>query len=145
MKENKYPDCFPDNFETDILPKEAGNDEKDVYRIIKSGIIDKQGFLSTYEEIKKGLIPDKIKKGRISLNDPKLYSTSCIVEMSEAEYALDLFMRHNPPAIISKGKTKAVCGPNQLTSEREKNVKTTHVDWWIYKHANPQLYFKKVD
>ena len=142
MNENKYPDCFPDNFETDILPQEAGNDEKKVYRGIKSGIRDRSGFLSTYEEIREGLIPPK---KNVSADDPKLYSTSCNIKMSEAEYALDIFMRHHPPAIISKGKTKAVCGPNQLTSEREKDVKTTHVDWWIYKHANPQLYFKKVD
>lgn len=113
-----------------------------MYRVIKSGIIDRSGFLSTYEEIREGLIPPK---KNVSADDPKLYSTSCNIKMSEAEYVLDIFMRHHPPAIISKGKTKAVCGPNQLTSEREKDVKTTHVDWWIYKHANPQLYFEKVD
>ena len=35
----KYPKCFPDNFETEILPEDAKEENKSVYRIIKSGII----------------------------------------------------------------------------------------------------------
>ena len=34
----KYPKCFPDNFETEILPEDAKEENKSVYRIIKSGI-----------------------------------------------------------------------------------------------------------
>ena len=137
----EYPECFPENFEKEILPKEAKEDEKDVYKIIKSGIIDRNGFISTYEEIKRGLIPPK---KCIDLSDPGLYSTSCNIERSEAEYVLNIFMRHQPKVFIAKGKTKPTCGPCQLTSE-SKEDKTTHVDWWIYKNANPQLYFKEVN
>ena len=28
---SRYPDCFPDNFEKDILPKEAREENKEVY------------------------------------------------------------------------------------------------------------------
>lgn len=68
-----FPDIFPDNFTTEILPKEAENRDRDVYRIIKSGIIDREGFISTYEEIERGIIP---RRKRLKLDDPKTYSTS---------------------------------------------------------------------
>ena len=57
----KYPKCFPDNFETEILPEDAKEENKSVYRIIKSGIIDRDSFISTYEEMERGLIPRKKK------------------------------------------------------------------------------------
>lgn len=137
----KYPECFPENFETDILPKGAKKENKSVYRIIKSGTIDRNGFIVTYEEIQRGLIPPK---KRMNLNDPGLYSTSCNVEYSEAEYALNMFMRHYPKPFIAKGETEGTCGPCQLTSEREERS-DTHVDWWVYEETEPQIYFSEVN
>lgn len=32
---SKYPACFPEDFETSILPKEAIEENKFVYRVIK--------------------------------------------------------------------------------------------------------------
>ncbi len=123
-KMGKYPECFPENFEEEILPKEAKEENKNVYRVIKSGKIDRNSFIGTFEEIKRGLIP---KKKRINMNDPGLYSTSCNIDYSEAEYVLDLFIRHHPQPKIAKGVTHERCGPCQLTSEREQR-KDTHVD-----------------
>ena len=34
-KMGKYPECFPENFEEEILPKEAKEENKNVYRVIK--------------------------------------------------------------------------------------------------------------
>lgn len=136
----KFPKCFPENFEADILPKEAKEDNKQVYRIIKYGILDRESFISTYEEIQRGLRPPA---KRINLNDPGIYSTSCNIAYSEAEYALKLFMRHYPEPFIVKGRTEGSCGPCQLTSEREER-KDTHVDWWIYEESDPQTYFSEV-
>lgn len=79
----------------------------------------------------------------MDLNNPGTYSTSCNMEYSEAEYMLKVFMRHYPRPFIAEGVTEATCGPNQLTSEREERD-DTHVDWWIYKDANPQNYFREV-
>lgn len=137
---NKFPKCFPKNFETEILPKTAKNETKPVYRIIKSGILDRNSFISTFEEIKLGLIPPK---KRMDLSNPGLYSTSCNMEYSEAEEALELFMRHYPQPFIAKGETIAEFGPSQLTSEREERD-DTHVDWWVYDDAEPQHYFCEV-
>lgn len=136
----KYPECFPENFETDILPKGAKKENKSVYRVIKYGTINRDSFIGTYEEIQRGLIPPK---KRMNLNDPGLYSTSCNIEYSEAEYALNMFMRHHPKAFIAKGETEGTCGPCQLTSEREER-KDTHVDWWIYEETEPETYFCEV-
>ncbi len=136
----RYPESFPENFETDILPKEAKQENKSVYRIIKYGTINRDSFISTYEEMQRGLIPHK---KRIDLNNPGIYSTSCNMDYSEAEYALNIFMRHHPKAFIAKGETEKTCGPSQLTSERE-NRDDTHVDWWIFEKSEPHLYFKEV-
>lgn len=137
----KYPKCFPENFETDILPKGAKEENKSVYRIIKYGTINRESFISTYEEMKRGLIPPK---KRINLSDPGIYSTSCNIDYSEAEYVLNLFMRHYPKVFIAKGETEKTCGPCQLTSEREERT-GTHVDWWIFEECEPQMYFEEVD
>jgi len=44
----KYPECFPENFETDILPKDAKKENKSVYRVIKFGTIDSGSIPSLY-------------------------------------------------------------------------------------------------
>lgn len=80
---------------------------------------------------------------RINLEDPGIYSTSCNIEYSEAQYMLKVFMRHHPRVFIAKGETESSCGPSQLTSEREER-EDTHVDWWIYEGAEPEKYFKEV-
>lgn len=59
--------------------------------MIKSGIINRDSFIGTYEEIQRGLIPPK---KRMNPMDPGLYSTSCNIKYMEAEYALNMFMRH---------------------------------------------------
>ncbi len=137
----KYPDCFPDNFEDEILPKEAKHENKKVHRIIKYGSINRDSFISSYEEIQKGLMPPP--KRKLNLADPGTYSTSCNIEYSEAAYWLDVFMRHHPKAFIAVGETEASCGPCQLTSERESR-QDTHVDWWLYDKSEPQKFFKEV-
>lgn len=77
----RYPECFPGNFETEILPKGAKEESRPVYRVMKSGTIDREGFISTYEEIQRGLIPPKKK---LRWNKPEIYSTSCNMDYSEA-------------------------------------------------------------
>lgn len=136
---SRYPECFPPNFETEILPKEAKKENKTVYRIIKSGTIDRDGFISTFEEIERELIP---RNDRYDRTSPGLYSTSCHMKYADSEYILGLIMRHHPDPCIAKGITDGGCGPCQLTSERNKS-KDSHVDWWIYQDSTPERYFKK--
>ena len=136
----EFPPCFPENFEKEILPVLAKKQILNVYRIMKSGKIERDSFLSTYEEIERGLIPPK---KEINLQEPDIYSTSCNLEYSDAEYLLSIFMRHHPKPIIAKGQTNPNCGPSQITKER-KQRDDSHVDWWIYEQSNPQDYFEMI-
>lgn len=136
----KFPECFPSDFESRILPEEAKEENRAVYRVMKYGKIDKDGFISTFEEIKFGLRP----QGKLDLNDPGLYSTSCYENRGDLDYFLSISMRKNPSAFIVKGETERSCGPCQLTKERKK-CKDSHVDWWIYKESNPEQYFERED
>lgn len=137
----KYPDCFPDDFEERILSKGARFQSRSVYRIMKFGKINRDNFLSTFEETERGLRPPG---KRINVNDPGIYSTSCNMEYAEAKYVLGIMMRHYPEPFIALGTTMQECGPSQLTSERIEDNHTTHVDWWIYENAQPQQYFEEV-
>lgn len=139
---SKFPECFPENFESEILPKGAKKENKEVYRVMKYGEINRDSFISTYEEMKRGLIP---RKKKYNLQNPELYSTSCNINCTELNYALALFMRHYPKAFIASGKTEESCGPSQLTSEREIKRKDGHVDWWIYEDSSPEIYFEEVE
>lgn len=138
---SKYPKCFPENFEAEILPKGAKEQKIIVYRIIKYQNI-RDNFISTFEETEKKLRPSR---SPLNCKDPGTFSTSCFKDKNEAEDLLGLMMRHKPEAYIAKGETAKCCGPCQLTLERNMNQykdKKSHVDWWIYADATPEVYFE---
>ena len=139
---SRYPSCFPDDFETNILPVGVHFEEKFVYRVMKKGIIDREGFISTYEEIKRGLIPPNDKLN--NLQDPQLYSTSCNEKLANVKYTLKVLSGHHPSAIIVKGTIQPAWGPLQLTAERTGKG-GTHVDCWVYDDSQPQDYFGEVN
>lgn len=139
----KYPDCFPENFETEILPKGAQENSRRVYRIIKyDDEINRKNFMSTYEEIQSKLMP---RPKRYNENDPSIYSTSCQLDLPALRSLLACCMKHHPKAFIAVGTTEGSCGLSQLTAERNPEKKDGHVDWWVYADAKPHRYFKKVE
>lgn len=139
----KFPKSFPPDFEKNILPKEARKEDIKVFRIMKSGKINKEGFLSTYEETIKKIRPENKNDNK---KDPSYYSTSCDLTLEKAKYVLEMIMRHCPPKpIIAEGVTKGECGVCQRTYDRTgKEKDKNHVDWWLYEDAQPQKYFKEV-
>lgn len=150
MEEIKeFPDCFPHEIVDEIL-LEGKNKEIEVYRICKKGKINREAFMSSLEEaiLKRGnpKLNLQNKKSNNSNNDKlKEYSTSCSLTKEFLEVMLDTYMRKKEPqAIISKGVTSPDCGPSQITYERT-GEESPHVDWWIYKNTNPQLFFKEVE
>lgn len=127
---NELSDFIPDDVKSKIL--ECGKEQDiDVYRVAKSGIIDENTFLSSFEEYKLGLIPT-IK----DLQDVSTYSTSCYLDIKKLKKTLKMLMKYNPRAQVIKGKVKF--GLSQITKERIPN-KDSHVDWWIYKNQNKVL------
>ena len=130
----KFPDCFPANFEENILPKDVEFTSYPAYRILKRGILDHQAFLSTYEEAKvSGFFP----RG-CDLNDPGTYSTSVFQGINDIMKLQKIMFKHHPRATIACGSTEPSCGPCKTSK------KGSHIDWWIYKDTSPELYFKEV-
>lgn len=137
----EFPEGFPDNFEKTLRDAGAKEQEFNVYRVAKSGILNRDAFLSTFEEEKKGLVL----KQRRSSNSLSLYSTSCSLDLERIMGLLQFFMQSNPKAIILKGVTSSECGLSQLTAARIEGYRDPyHVDWWLYRDADPCRYFEKV-
>lgn len=131
-----FPSCFPKNFESEILPiTEVDSTELEVYRVIKSGEINREAFLSTWEERTEFDVLDE--------SDPSTYCTSCNLSLSEIKRLKARIMRFHPRPIIAKGTTVLCCGPSQKTKDRT-GKKTRHVDWWVYEKAKPELHFTEV-
>ena len=139
----KFPSCFPKDFVTEILPQDASFENRVVYRIIKNGIINRDSFLSSFEEDAKNNIVRKI---ALDLMNPSTYSTSCFDNKSKARKMLKFFMKRNPAAFLAKGITAIECGPSQVTFCRtnDKNDKA-HIDWWIYDDSKPHVFFEKAE
>lgn len=131
----KYPECFPPNFETEILPKGIQNIELFVYRICTNGIINKESFLSTFEEVQLGKKP-MTKDWERRLKNPSTYSTSCDTNLDSIKNTLKCLKDYYPAPIIAQGTATFQHGPLQRTSERTGR-ETTHVDWWLYSEADP--------
>lgn len=140
-EDKRFPDCFPPNFKSEILPKDAREESKIVYRVMKEGQINRDAFLSTCEEVLRGKRPPSPKDNS---DDPGYYSTSCCLNPGELKYFLKLSMKREPTAFIPKGRTAPECGLCQQTSERLPNFQNqSHIDWWVYQNSNPQDYFFK--
>lgn len=141
--QHQFPDCFPANFEEDILPKNIKPGRIRVFRVCKYGRLDKQAFISTFEEVKLGLRPPGM-RWSAQLKDPGTYSTSCNTDLDQIMGVLDSLQGYHPRAFLSVGEAFSEIGPVQRTSERKKNA-NGHVDWWLFKDADPSPYFQQVE
>lgn len=137
-----FPGCFPDNFEADILPKNLPPLTLRVYRVCVRGILSREAFLSSFEEVLRGDKP-KPRGWDKKLKDPIAYSTSCDYDEDSARGTLDCLRRYNPPAVLACGEASSDYGPVQKTRERT-GTDTSHVDWWLYAGADPSGRFQVV-
>lgn len=133
---------FPVFFPKNIVPKDAEYTEKEVYRVCRSGKIDHDAFLSTYEDV---VIKKLYQINNIDFNDPGTYSTSTFENIKNARNILKCICKYSPPALLAFGTIKAEYGPCQLTKLREPKRKDSHVDWWIFDEVDPSSEFREVD
>ena len=131
----KFPDCFPKNFETDILPNNVEYVSYHAYRILKEGKLNRKAFISTFEEFKD----KKYKPRGFNPSSPDTYSTSLFSNIDDIKNILKIMLRHNPPAIIAEGITEPCCGPCK------KDNYSSHISWWIFEDASPETYFKVIE
>lgn len=132
-----FPKCFPDEIQRTIRDI-AYEEEIDSYRVCRWGKVDKQAFLSTYEEYTQGLITIR---DSINYDDVGTYSTSVYEKQRDIKRIYKLIHRpdRNPEAIVIKIKTMPQCGLVQRSSERDGR-RNSHIDWWIYEEAQPYKY-----
>ncbi|MCA5578517.1 hypothetical protein [Enterocloster clostridioformis] len=101
-----------------------------VYRISKSGIIDRFTFLNSYEES----LHEK-RKFRHSLSDIKSFGTSCSLTDDSPRNFLGFlkskYLKKYPCPCVIVGHS--IGGLSQRTKDREPDyADENHIDWWIY-------------
>lgn len=136
VKDNEFPDVFPTNFKTEILPENAEPINLLVYRVCLEGVINAEAFQSSFESEHRLVRPREL-----DLSQPSTYSTSCFEKEKEIKRSVRMFRKKgHPKAIIAKGKTGTTHGLILRAQQR----KTSHVDWWIYKGHDVSINFKDV-
>lgn len=138
-----FPSCFPPHFVEKILPQGLSDLELDVYRVCKNGKINKESFLSTFEETERGIRP-KPSNWTQKLECPGTYSVSCNDEKSSAENALKCLVGYHPEAFIMAGTASSDLGPLQRTVDRDTSYRdASHFDWWLFDGSDPSKSFHK--
>ncbi len=145
--EKIFPDCFPEDFEEKYLPHNLPNLKISVFRVCTNGTINKETFLSTFEEICRGLKPaPKRWKKNAGKFDPGYFSVSCNDTRKAAEDVLKCLVGSHPKAFLIYGTASSELGPLQRTSDREPSrLDKSHFDWWLYADSDPSADFKRVE
>lgn len=140
MDINKLKKKFPTYFPVDKLPKEAKEEEIEVFRACKYGFCSKS-FLSYYEEWKNC----KSKPKGYNEEDIGTYSMSCFEDINDLNKMLRKFknvFKEYKSLLLSKGKTNIKCGI--ILKAKDINKSGSHVDFWLYKNAEPIKYFEAI-
>ncbi|WP_143747666.1 hypothetical protein [Megasphaera sp. ASD88] len=126
VQDNEFPDSFPRNFVSEILPENAVPINLNVYRVCLEGVINAEAFQSSFEAESRLIRPREL-----DLKDPSTYSTSCFEKAKDIKRSLKMFRKKNhPKAIVARGETGTTHG---LVLQAPHKSKTSHVNWWIYK------------
>lgn len=128
---------FPDYFEKFTLPEGAHEESIKVYRACRSGRCDKLSFLPTYEQngFKTTNVANELEPGEFSL--------STFEKPNHIKRWANLDSDMKVPFKIAIGYTNPIHGVIQRTSERKPKSKS-HVDWWLYKDAEPYKEFELI-
>lgn len=136
---------FPAYFDQFELP-DGIEYEKDIvaYRACPTGKVDRESFLSTYED--QGFC---LQDGQP--NDPSVYSVSLDSRLKQLKRFANMTSRFQKPYCFAEGTIATECGPYQFTRDRKylhdrkKYKNYTHIDWWLYEGATPWVHFHKVE
>ena len=144
IKDKIFPDYFSDKAREQIIY--WGKEEAiPVYRIGKYGKNDETAFLNYYEEVERGLKVVRKKEQTMERykGDINSLSVSCYEEESDIEEYYKVTLKESyPERILLFGTTGPQDGLSIRTKERKANCSDSHVDWWLYKDAEPWKYFK---
>lgn len=130
---------FPDYFENFVMPENAGEYTLTVYRACVTRKVEKESFLSTYEE--NGY---KVSDGK-EKNDPGEYSLSTYESPKDVK-RFNIIRPNRPRCEIAIGTTVAkhgICLRDKDYIPEKK--KSSHVHWWLYEGAEPHKEFRLIE
>ena len=141
-----FPDYFSENAVKVIL-SEGKKDNLHIFRVGKYGRDKTTAFLNYYEEILSGLktVRNPQKYLEKCKNNIDQLSVSCYYDINDLQYYFEVTLKDNyPERVLLEGMSNSQYGLIQKTAERKKDVKNSHVDWWLFKGATPWLDFNEV-
>ena len=137
MDVEKAKKIFPAYFENFEIPSAAIEQEIEVYRACRTGKIERESFLNSYEENGYSISADG------SIDDPQEYCLSTYFRLNDVKRFVILDSKFQPPWRLAKGHTTKEDGLS-CKSKEWKKTKSSHVDWWLYIGAEPWLAFEEV-
>lgn len=145
--DNVFPDSYPKDLLQRIIDDGADNNTfENVYRIANYGQNNRDAFLSTFLTNIKDESNENIRDAYIASNinyDIGLYGTSIVDTKHKALRTLNLLERKYDGPILLKGNILPEYGMSMYTkdSKSRESHNAHHIDWWIYKDADPSSHF----
>ena len=136
MDVNTIQKVFPEYFKNFQMPEVAKEQEIEVYRACRTGKIEKDSFLNSFEENGYCISADG------SIDDPQEYCLSTYYKLKDVKRFVVVDSKFQPPWLLAKGTTIKDAGVSCKTKEW-KQTKGSHVDWWLYEGAEPWLAFEE--
>lgn len=147
----EFPCVYPNNLLDLIVADGAEEKPIEVFRICRNGTVNRDSFVSSIQDPYRK-IKDKEFVNRDSILwhinsdvDIGMYSTSCFESLKDAIRVFGMMVQSTPKQIVAKGITDPSCGLSMRTkdSKSHRRFSGTHVDWWLYKDAKPELFFRE--
>lgn len=147
----KLPSEYPCEI-YDLIIKDGGAERtfENVYRIAEKGKLNRDAFLSSFQEKRiKNSCENSYNNRDAFLAEKEVvdigdYSTSCFQKRRNAKKILKLKARHVDGPKILIGTILPETGLSMLTAESRSNrmAMDSHIDWWIYQGVDPSPYFR---
>ncbi len=149
--EKVFPEGYPENLLQLIIEDGAKeNTIKDVYRVSFLGENNRDAFLSSFMERGQNQNGYEIRDFALAETenlDIGLYSTSLFDSEKTSFKILKMFKKHyNGPKLLY-GIINPYFGYSIKTNESRscRHADKHHIDWWLYKNADPSVDFKIIE
>jgi len=141
MNKAQAKKVFPAYYDNFKMPPEAKEQELTVYRACETRKLERESFLDSYEA--NGFqVPANFEP-----TDPIVYSMSTYLKLRDVKRFVVTNSKHQPPFALAKGITDpihGICCETRQWKEGYPNS-SSHVDFWLYKDAEPWRSFALVD
>ena len=146
---NRLPKEYPPIL-YDMIIRDGGAERKfdTVYRISKTGEINRDAFLSTFQEKMREESETQNRDEQMATEEQEeidigRFSTSCFQIKRKAINILKLKAKHGNFPCLLKGTIFPDSGLSMLTASSNSGRRATksHIDWWIYEGKDPSNCF----